>query len=42
VLTPDAISYQAKGIWEQAGKIGMIHVQSVYAGGPPIPGGRVA
>jgi hypothetical protein len=42
VLTPDAISYQAKGIWEQAGKIGMIHVQSVYAGGPPLPGGRVA
>ncbi|MBI3784627.1 MAG: pyridoxamine 5'-phosphate oxidase family protein [Deltaproteobacteria bacterium] len=42
VLTAEAISYQAKVRWEQAGKTGTIHVHSVYAGGPPIPGGRVA
>jgi len=42
VLTSDAISYQAKGSWKQSGKMGMIEVHSVYAGGPPLPGGRVA
>ncbi|HOG45898.1 MAG TPA: pyridoxamine 5'-phosphate oxidase family protein [Anaerolineae bacterium] len=39
VLTLDAISYQAKGRWLGDGAIA---VQEVYAGGPPIPGGRVA
>ncbi len=38
VLTLEAISYQAKGCWTGA----RIQVQEVYAGGPPIPGGRVA
>ncbi len=42
VLTADAISYQVKGRWEHSGKTGTIHVHSVYAGGPPLPGGRVA
>jgi len=39
VLTLDAISYQAKGRWLGQGAI---EVQEVYAGGPPIPGARVA
>jgi hypothetical protein len=42
VLTAEAISYQAKGRWEQSGKTGTVCVQSIYAGGPPLPGGRVA
>jgi hypothetical protein len=42
VLTAEAISYQAKGRWEQSGKTGTIRVQAVYAGGPPLPGGRIA
>jgi pyridoxamine 5'-phosphate oxidase-like protein len=42
VLTAEAISYQAKGRWVQSGKRGTIRVHSVYAGGPPLPGGRVA
>ena len=42
VLTFDAISYQAKGTWERRGGAGVIHVEEVYAGGPPIPGGRIA
>ncbi|HVM97031.1 MAG TPA: pyridoxamine 5'-phosphate oxidase family protein [Candidatus Acidoferrales bacterium] len=42
VLTEEAVSYQTKGSWEQTGKTGTIRVQSVYAGGPPIPGARVA
>jgi hypothetical protein len=42
VLTAEAISYQAKGRWEQSGKTGTIRVQAIYAGGPPLPGGRVA
>ncbi len=42
VLTAQAISYQAKGRWEPSGKTGTIRVQSIYAGGPPIPGGRIA
>lgn len=42
VLTPQAISYQAKGRWAEDGAIGRIQVEEVYAGGPPIPGGRVA
>jgi hypothetical protein len=42
VLTAEAISYQAKGCWQQSGKTGTIRVHGVYAGGPPLPGGRVA
>ena len=42
ILTFEAISYQAKGKWAQKGNTGMIQVQEVYAGGPPLPGGRVA
>lgn len=42
ILTFEAISYQAKGRWSAGAKIGAIQVQQVYAGGPPIPGGRVA
>jgi hypothetical protein len=42
VLTAEAISYQAKGRWEQSGTMGTLHVQCVFAGGPPLPGGRVA
>jgi len=38
ILTFEAISYQAKGRWED----GALRVEEVYAGGPPIPGGRVA
>jgi hypothetical protein len=39
VLTTDAISYQAKGRWLGQGAI---EVQEVYAGGPPLPGARLA
>lgn len=39
ILTFEAISYQVKGTWDARGKI---CVQEVYAGGPPIPGERVA
>jgi hypothetical protein len=42
VLTAEAISYQAKGRWTCSGRTGTIHVQAVYAGGPPLPGGRIA
>ncbi len=42
VLTFDAISYQAKGRWFDQGSVGRLLVEEVYAGGPPIPGGRVA
>jgi len=42
ILTFDAISYQAKGLWQTFGNAGAIQVQEVYAGGPPYPGGRVA
>jgi hypothetical protein len=42
VLTAEAISYQAKGRWTCSGRTGTIRVQAVYAGGPPLPGGRVA
>ncbi len=38
ILTFAAVSYQVKGQW--AG--GALQVQEVYAGGPPLPGGRVA
>jgi hypothetical protein len=42
ILTFEAISYQAKGRWTARGNTGAIHVREVYAGGPPLPGGRVA
>jgi len=42
ILTFEAISYQAKGLWQAFGKAGALQVQEVYAGGPPYPGGRVA
>jgi hypothetical protein len=42
ILTFEAISYQVKGRWMKNGKAGIIQVQEVYAGGPPLPGGRVA
>lgn len=42
ILTFEAISYQVKGRWMKDGKAGIIQVQEVYAGGPPLPGGRVA
>ncbi len=37
VLTFEAVSYQAKGRWSGNG----LQVDQVYAGGPPIPGGRI-
>ena len=42
ILTFEAISYQAKGHWTSQGRTGRLSIQEVYAGGPPIPGGRVA
>ena len=42
ILTFEAISYQAKGVWATQGNTGSLIVQEVYAGGPPYPGGRVA
>ena len=42
ILTFEAISYQVKGRWTGGGRTGVIQVQEVYAGGPPLPGGRVA
>ncbi len=41
ILTFEAISYQAKGVWHSSGKAGALHVQEIYAGGPPYPGGRL-
>jgi len=42
ILTFEAVSYQVKGRWMKNGRAGIIQVQEVYAGGPPLPGGRVA
>jgi hypothetical protein len=42
ILTFAAVSYQVKGRWTPRGQAGRLQVQEVYAGGPPIPGGRVA
>lgn len=39
ILTFEAVSYQVKGTWDARGKI---RVQEIYAGGPPLPGERVA
>ncbi len=42
ILTFEAISYQLKGRWQKRGGVGIVSVQEVYAGGPPLPGGRIA
>jgi len=42
LLTLSAVSYQAKGRWSDQGSAGSLLVEEVYAGGPPLPGGRVA
>jgi hypothetical protein len=42
VLTLEAVSYQVKGEWAGGSSTGMIRTQECYAGGPPIPGGRIA
>ncbi len=42
VLTFAAVSYQAKGRCTETGRACSFQVEEVYAGGPPIPGGRVA
>ena len=42
ILTFEAISYQVKGRWMKNGQAGIIDVQEAYAGGPPLPGARVA
>jgi len=42
ILTFEAISYQAKGRWVPGKRTGAILVSEVYAGGPPLPGGRIA
>jgi hypothetical protein len=42
ILTLEAVSYQVKGRWLGDRRNGTIHIQEVYAGGPPLPGGRLA
>ncbi|GAB4506511.1 MAG: hypothetical protein Kow00123_06490 [Anaerolineales bacterium] len=42
ILTFEAVSYQLKGQWAKRGKTGAVTVREVYAGGPPLPGGRIA
>ena len=42
ILTPEAVSYQVKGRWAGAGRAGVLQTHEFYAGGPPIPGGRIA
>lgn len=42
ILTFEAIACQAKGTWKLDGGTGKIRVQAVYAGGPPLPGERLA
>jgi len=42
VLTPEAVSYQVKGRWAGLGRTGVVQTNEFYAGGPPIPGGRIA
>jgi hypothetical protein len=41
ILTAEAVSYQVKGRWTGAGMTGAIETREFYAGGPPIPGGRL-
>lgn len=42
LLTLEAVSYQAKGRWSGGRRAGALQVEELYAGGPPLPGGRVA
>ncbi len=42
ILTFEAVSYQVKGVWRRRGHAGVVSVREVYAGGPPLPGGRIA
>lgn len=47
LLTFDVVSFQSKGLWLGSRRIlgalvGSMSVTSIYAGGPPIPGRRVA
>jgi hypothetical protein len=41
ILTAEAVSYQVKGRWAGGRRTGIIETQEFYAGGPPIPGGRL-
>jgi len=41
ILTPEAVSYQVKGRWTGGATTGIIETREFYAGGPPIPGGRL-
>jgi hypothetical protein len=41
ILTAEAVSYQIKGRWAGSGRTGTIETHEFYAGGPPIPGGRL-
>jgi hypothetical protein len=47
LLTPEIVSFQAKGLWLGAHRLlgtrmGSMSVTAVYAGGPPIPGRQIA
>jgi predicted pyridoxine 5'-phosphate oxidase superfamily flavin-nucleotide-binding protein len=47
LITFDAVSYQVKGTWlgserRLGAPIGFVGIEEVYAGGPPLPGVRVA
>jgi Pyridoxamine 5'-phosphate oxidase len=42
VLTMEAVSYQIKGCWQRGRGVGTLVPHEVYAGGPPLPGGRIA
>jgi hypothetical protein len=42
VLTLDAVSYQVKGTWKAGAFFSLLEATDVYAGGPPLPGGKVA
>ena len=42
ILTFEAISYQVKGRCTATGRTCALQAEEVYAGGPPLPGGRVA
>jgi hypothetical protein len=41
ILTAEAVSYQVKGRWAGGARTGTIETHEFYAGGPPIPGGRL-
>jgi hypothetical protein len=41
ILTAEAVSYQVKGRWAGDGRMGTVETHEFYAGGPPIPGGRL-